>query len=489
VAALALLLAGLSGVSPSVADDGTDPGTPTQPQADTRPNVVLITTDDQTLSDMKWMPRTRALLGDAGATYEHMLSPHPLCCPARAEMVTGQYAQNNGVHSNAGRYGGLQALRQPDNTLPAWLRAASYRTGMSGKYLNGYRSSIGVPNGWDFWNAATRNRYGYYGYQTYNNGVPLRQAKRGGEYSVDLVTDDTVGLVDQYAGSGSPFFLWASYYAPHGLCGGIQTECDLPPVPAKRYAHAWKGATNPAAKKPSFNEKDVSDKPPVIEKRGKVSKRYEQRLFKKRIQALAAVDEGVGRILDALATSGELDNTYVLFTSDNGYLLGEHRYQGKVLAYEESVRVPMLVRGPGVPAGSHVDRTVTTVDLASTVLQVTGATAGRPQDGHSLLDPASDPDRTVLIQAGPPSATRHPKPWMYRGVRTNRYTYVRWSMFGRFTELYDRRVDPYQLRNRAHDKRYQRIVRALARRTNALVDCSGAACDQRFARLPSPRRR
>src|SRR5262245_50841598 len=167
---------------------------------DPRPNVLLITTDDQALTDLRWMPKTRQWLAAQGITFPHMLSPHPLCCPARAEIVTGQFAQNIGVHTNAGPYGGLPALKHPDNTLPWWLQQAHYQTAMVGKYLNGYTVETGVPRGWDYWNAATHNGFGYYNYVLYNNGNPKFYGHGDdANNSSTVIAADTTRLIHAYA--------------------------------------------------------------------------------------------------------------------------------------------------------------------------------------------------------------------------------------------------------------------------------------------------
>lgn len=455
-------------------------------EGDDRPNVVLITTDDQALSDMRWMPRTRRWLGRGGVTFRNMISPHPLCCPARAEIITGQFAQNNGVHTNAGPYGGAGALEDPDNTLAAWLQDSGYLVGMSGKYLNQYDATQGVPKGWDYWNVATTNEFGYLRYPMYGNGDPVFHAK---DYSSDVVRDDTVRLVEDWSARDQPFFIWASYYAPHGMCVD-DAGCAQPPLPAPRHRTLYPKAVAPSVRKPSFDEADVSDKSHEIRKRDKIGRRSATYLHRNRIRALAAVDQGVDQTFKALRRAGELDDTVVLFTSDNGYLLGEHRYRGKILPYEESVRVPLLARGPGFPQGATRRQTVTTVDLAPTILDVVQVEPGRVVDGRSILPFVRDPDRPrrdsdILVQAGGRN-DESPAPWWYRGVRNERWTFVRWSESG-FLELYDNRRDRYQLENVAYDARHRPVVREMKRRLKVLRDCAGAECRVDLGPPPRPR--
>lgn len=453
-------------------------------KGDDRPNIVLITTDDQALTDMRWMPKTKRWLGRGGTTFRNMISPHPLCCPARAEILTGQFAQNNGVHTNAGPYGGVTALKDPDNTLATWLQESGYLAGLTGKYLNQYDATQGVPDGWDFWNVATTNEFGYQRYPMYGNGEPVFHTN---DYSSDVIRDDTLRLIEDWSEEDQPFFIWASYYAPHGLCAD-NAGCAKPPAPAPRHRDLYPQAVAPSTRKPSFDEDDVSDKSGEIRKRDKIGKRSATYLHRQRIRALAAVDQGVDRTMRALRKAGELDDTIVLFTSDNGYLLGEHRYRGKILPYEESVRVPLLVRGPGVPKGATREQTVTTVDLAPTILDLASTEPGRVVDGRSIWPFVRDRDKPrrdddILVQAGG-RPDDSPTPWWYRGVRNDRWTFVRWNETG-FLELYDNRRDRYQLQNLAYDARYRRVVEQMKRRLKALRDCAGESC--RVDLGPTPR--
>lgn len=456
------------------------------PSVSDGPNIVLILTDDQALVDLRWMPVTRRLIGDRGVTFANFIAPQPLCCPSRAQLLTGQYAQNNGVRGNRGRHGGYQSMEDPDHTLPAWLRGAGYRTSFTGKFINGYEPEMGVPAGWDAWDATVR--LGYRKFQQHDGSAVTNH--RG--YHTDYVADRSVQEIERLAADDQPFFLWASFYAPHGLCSAKgELGCSTPPEVAPEFADRYAGVRAPSLDKPSFNEPDVSDKPAYVTRGGKVDVGKAQRLFTQRIRALASVDQAVEGIVAALRRAGELNNTVIAFTSDNGYLNGEHRYQGKTLAYEESVRVPLLVRGPGIAPGTVRGQTTAMIDLAPTVAGLAGAEPMVPVDGESLVGLARHPgtgaDRTLLIQSG----MRGPDPqdlgWDFRGVRTDRYTLVYWLTTG-FVELYDRRRDPHQIRNVADNPRYAAVLEELARRTRELGECSDESCRTDFGPVPAPSR-
>ncbi len=448
------------------------------------PNIVFITTDDQALIDLRWMPLTRQQLGDQGVTFENFIAPHPLCCPARAQILTGQYAQNNGVHNNHGERGGYASLKDPERTLPVWLRDVGYQTSFLGKYINGYHPGRGVPPGWDHWDATVR--LGYRRFLQYDG----RNVTRPPSYHTDYLAKHSEDEIAALAAKDEPFFLWTSFYAPHGICSLAQEAgCATPPPVEERFANKFADVRAPFLDKPSFNEDDVSDKPKAVIRRGRVDPAAAQHLFLQRIRSLASVDRAVARIVTAVRDAGELDNTVIAFTSDNGFLFGEHRYQGKTLAYEESLRVPLLIRGPGIEPGSVREHTTAMIDLAPTFADLAGADPQVEVDGESLIglvrDPEPGADRTLLVQAG----IRGPDPsglvWEYRGVRTDRYTFIYWLKTG-FVELYDRERDPFQLGNVADDPGYAEIQAELADRTRSLGSCSGDSCRAEFGPLPEP---
>ena len=488
-AAVAMVAAVLVAGGDTNSDDPTVPAE--TPPADTGPNIVLITTDDLSLAEMRYLPRVQRLLGEAGVSFTDFVAPQPLCCPSRAQLLTGQYAQNNGVRHNSGLMGGYQAF-DPTTALPVWLQEAGYATAMVGKYLNGYGEAAVAADGpgslevgWDHWDPTIKRVYQYNGYTQYDDGVLTRPD----EYHTDYVGERSRELIGELTAGDRPFFLWTSFVAPHGVCRLAQEAggCDHPPIPAPRYRGVARGLQALTRVLPSFNERFIGDKPGILH-RPPVDAAAVDRLQQRRAESLVSVDSQVARMVQVLRRSGELDNTLVVFTSDNGYLLGEHRWVGKVLAYEGSVRVPMLMRGLGLARGTLDAQSAGMIDLAPTFAVLAGATPLVEVDGHPLVarrgEAALERDtRTLLVQAGVANFTRHPEGWLFRGVRTARYTYVYWPRSD-FEELYDRTLDSTQLRNVAADPAYAAILEELARRTAVLGECSGAACDVDFGPVP-----
>jgi arylsulfatase A-like enzyme len=242
----------------------------------------------------------------------------------------------------------------------------------------------------------------------------------------------------------------------------------------------------PSFDDPAFLERNLRDKPRTYYwDQPKLTRAELRRWHRARIQSLQGVDESVDEIVQELRRLGELRDTVILFVSDNGYLMGEHSYRGKDVPWEEALRIPMLVRGPGIPNGVVRRQTMTLVDVAPTLLDLADARPSVTQDGRSLLPTLRRPQArgysTALIQGGSWN-----RPWMYRGVRTRRYTYVR--LYNGRPELYDRRTDPHQLRSVAQDPRYRSVRHELERRTATLAECAGAGCRRSFGAVPAPLR-
>jgi arylsulfatase A-like enzyme len=446
-----------------------------------RPNIVLFTTDDQTVYEVAWMPKLRRQLGERGRTYRRALSPHPLCCPARAELLSGQYAQNNGIQHNHGPWGRHELL-DSTTTIATWLNAAGYNTAFHGKYLSGYRATDPRPPGWTFWDPIVAGVYDYWTFTLRNNDAPLRYQDR---YLTDVLARRTEASVRRFSAAHQPFFIWSSHVAPHGRAvdGGFE-----PPPGAPRHEGLFQNTRPPSFDWPSFNEKNIADQPSAIASRPLVSPRRAAAEFRGRLRSLQAVDDAVASLVRTLRETGQLDHTWIFFTSDNAMALGEHRYLGKNFLNREQLEIPLLVRGPGVPAGSWSGLRVTLVDLPATMARIAGVTPTRVQDGHSFL-PDVHGHRltwrdTQLIQAG--TEVTGSQGWAFRGVLAGRYSFGRDMRTGeRF--LYDHRVDPFEIVNRVHRPAYRAVVAELAERLRALMSCVGTACHQRFGTVPGPR--
>ncbi|WP_370248426.1 sulfatase, partial [Nocardioides sp.] len=454
-------------------------------RAAARPHIGRITTDDMTVSDLAWMPTTRRLLGEAGVTFQRALSPHPLCCPARAAILTGQYAQNNGVTSNQAPFN--YAALHEETALPVWLSRAGYRTGFTGKYLNGFGTKGPRQPGWDYWDPTMIGQYAYTPFQMYNNG---RRTWYRGINNVDYINRKVVDLVEDFAGT-RPFFLWASQVAPHGRvdpANGYPSSAVA--VPPQRYRRAFANVPSPSLRDPGYLSDDVSDNNELVQSKNRPGAAKINEIFRSRIRSLQAVDDGVAMLIAALQRTGELEDTYIFFTSDNGFLVGEHHLVTKNVPYRQSIRVPLLVRGPGVPAGEVRDQRALMIDLAPTFADLSGATPLVQQDGVSLVPTLEDDAplrQTVLIQAGQSKQTDDGGTgWWWRGVTTERYTYAHFNGED-LDELYDHAVDPAENHNLADDPRYAGVLAELQRRTQALLSCAGIeVCSRDFGPEPLP---
>ena len=447
-------------------------------QAPAAPNLVVIETDDQTVADLDSMPLTRELIGGEGVTFRESFVSLSQCCPSRATLLTGRYAHNHGVLSSAPPFGGAARLKATE-TLAVWLRRAGYATVLVGKYLNGYgrHDPYRVPPGWTEWHAVLGgSTYRYYDYEMNHDGRVRRYGTAPGDYQTDVVTTLAERVIRRRAAGRRPFFLWAAYVAPH--TGQPRDVLDPPgvptAVPAPRHRDKLAGALLPRT--PAFNEQDVSDKPHAIASRPRIHPEALWETWRQRRESLLAVDEGVGRIVRALRESGELRDTLVVFTSDNGFMTGEHRLAaGKIVPYEPSIRVPLLMRGPGIPRGAVRTQPVWNGDLAPTLLDAARASAPWPLDGMSLLPlvrrPGLRPARDLLLE-GP---TRRGL-LRYTGLRTPYYTYVE-HLDGQ-VELYDLARDPWQLENLADRPEAAWLRALLASRLAVLRGCEGAACRQ-----------
>lgn len=454
-----------------------------------RPNLLMITVDDAAWADMPYMKTLQKTLAAHGTTLTDGISPTPLCVPARASLLSGQYATNDHARAIDGEDGGYAAFDEA-HTLPVWLQDAGYRTYFVGKYLNGYGengSEHDVPPGWTDWNASVDpTTYSFMNETFDRNGTVTTMPG----YITDVDSDLSNRLIAQQQGSAKPWYMWVNYVAPHqggGMEPGDPTLGCAPngsPLRTTRPAPRDEGtfAHLQLPREPDMFEKNTSDKVLVSQVHVPVSKacravfRY---AHEQRVEALQDVDRALGRTLDTLRRTGQLAHTEVVFTSDNGFALGEHNLSGKLWYFRDILSVPMYIMGPGVPAGKKSRLPVSNADWAPTFAALAGARiTGLHPDGSNIFPYLSTDaaERIIPIAAwGPNDGTRA----KYTGVTVGEWTYVR---RGKKEEAYDRAVDPYELNNVAHDPRYRSEVARLRRLTRRYADCAAETCSHAFYR-------
>ena len=338
--------------------------TPQEEEAEsptTRPNIIFVLTDDLDYASAQKIPKIGSLLVEEGASFREAFTSQSLCCPSRATILTGLYAHNSGVKHTKAPDGGFIKFRDEgleEDTIAVRLQEGGYRTAFFGKYMNMYPGQgdpTHVPPGWDEWRGSIGN-YEPYDYGINENGQTILYGSDIEDYFTDVLSDQATEFVRQAAFDDTPFFLHLDPTAPHE-----------PAIPAERHERAF--ADEKVPRPPSFNEGDVSDKSSWIQDHAplndkKISDTEER--YRMRLESMLAVDEMVASLVEELEATGELENTYVFFTSDNGFLQGEHRLTDtKDRPYEESARVPLFVRCPGIIPGTEVeDLTLNTATLA-----------------------------------------------------------------------------------------------------------------------------
>jgi N-acetylglucosamine-6-sulfatase len=475
------------------------------------PNIVFILADDLDAAAASKMVQVKSLITDQGVSFQQHFVNVSLCCPSRVSTLRGQFAHNSKIYGNNAPNGGFEGTYSKgieSSTVATWLQDGGYRTAMIGKYLNGYPNTAPtnyIPPGWTEWVSPNGGSpYTQFDYQLNENGQTVSYGHTDADYLTDVISDKTVDFirrsVTQYP--AQPFFAYVSTYAPH-----------LPANPAPRHADSLPGLLAPRTT--SFNEADVSDKPAWVRNAplltaAQIATIDEQ--YRKRRQSLLAVDEMVKRLVDTLTELDQLDNTYIFFTSDNGYHQGEHRLEsGKMTAYEEDLRIPLSVRGPGVPAGATISALTANVDYAPTFVEMGNAVQPSWVDGRSLVPllkglPAGPWRQALMLSHGEvdkgaaraagfegllepadpfeiaPLATSIP---MFTGLRTaDGLTYVAY-LNGEF-ELYENGKDLRQLRNRYATANENQRAR-LADWLEALDGASGEALRQAELRPPKQR--
>jgi N-acetylglucosamine-6-sulfatase len=494
-------------------------------------NVVFILTDDMTPNDLAAMPNVRSLIAGQGTTFNRAYISFPLCCPSRVTMIGGQYMHNHGVRGNFPPQGGWQRFQpQEGNALPVWVKAERYYNVHIGKYMNFYgiqNGSLPVPPGWDEWYGKVSEDALYFNYQLIEktgNGSTARLTFYGDQpldYQTDVFGDRAVDFLRDTAPGKQPFLLDLWFNSPHG-----------PFEPAPR--DLFRLAGSPLPRVSAFNEKDISDKPKWLRRQARKRLTREQIKVidterRRAHEQLLSVDESVGELVQVLQSHGVLDETYIVFTSDNGFFRGEHRIaSGKYLPYDPASRVPLLIRGPGIPAGGTSEELVWNGDLTQTILQIASGAEDPALDGRSLLpyaeNPAARSTRPVLLEGdtGPGPTDAEParasaararvarvrlfgrkgvkdldqepnaiksaattnKAPAYRSIRTDRYEYTIYA--NGQTELYDMRRDPAQLNSLAGDRRYRYVRKWLFTHLTALSSCRGPSCRVELGPDPAP---
>ncbi|HEY6771723.1 MAG TPA: sulfatase [Solirubrobacterales bacterium] len=499
--------------------------------ATTGANVVFILTDDMSSSELAGMPNVESLIAGEGTTFNEAYVSFPLCCPSRATMLSGQYMHNHGVRGNFPPSGSWFRFRSHESDdLPVWLQRDGYYNVHIGKYMNGYSivdDSLPVPEGWNEWYGKVSEDALYFDYnliEKTSSGRPPRITFYGdqpADYQTDVFGDRAVDFIRDSATSHEPFWLNLWFNSPHG-----------PFDPAPRDLFRLSGS--PLPKLPGFNEKDISDKPKWLRKQ--VRKRLTKQQIKvidnerrRQQEQLLSVDQAVGNLIRTLESKGILDDTYVIFASDNGFFRGEHRIgSGKYLPYDPSARAPLIIRGPGIPHGGVSDELVWNGDIAQTIDQIASGSENAAVDGRSLLPYAENPalrsTRPVLLEGdtGPggtgaesahssaamaraarvhvadrrgvknleqepdaiKSAGNTDKAPAFRSIRTDRYEY---TVYGNGqTELYDMKRDPAQLNSLVTNPRYRLVRKWLLVHLTGLTTCAGEACRVQIGPDPLP---
>jgi arylsulfatase A-like enzyme len=500
--------------------------------AQTGANVVFILTDDMTSSELAGMPNVQSLIAAQGTTFNEAYASFPLCCPSRATMLSGQYMHNHGVRGNFPPNGSWFRFRAHEsNDLPVWLQGDGYYNVHIGKYMNGYSivdGTLPVPQGWDEWYGKVSEDALYFDYNLIEKTGPTATPRvtfygdQATDYQTDVFGDRAVDFVHDSAETRQPFWLNLWFNSPHG-----------PFDPAPRDLFRLSGSSLPRL--PAFNEKDVSDKPKWL--RRQIKKPLRKRQIKvidnerrRQQEQLLSVDQSVGELFQALQANGMLDDTYVIFASDNGFFRGEHRIaSGKYLPYDPAARVPLLIRGPGIPKGGISNELVWNGDIPQTIDQIASGSENPAADGRTLLPYAENPalrtTRPVLLEGdtGPggsgaesarASAARARAARVhvagrrgvknleqepdaiksaanntntapaFRSIRTDRYEYTVYA--NGQTELYDMRRDPAQLSSLSKDPRYRFVRKWLFGHLATLSTCSGAACRVEIGPDPLP---
>lgn len=470
----------------------TAAATPT-PTAVPPPNIVMILMDDLRADQMEFMPNTAQWFAANGTVFTDSIVSFAECCPSRATALSGQYAHNHGVLSGDLPSGGVTRF-DPTTALPVWLDDSGYETMLVGKYLNGYgdHAPPDVPPGWDQWfGLIDPSTLYWHEFEVFDNGT--RQAFSVDDHRTVTLGARAVADIEQAAEGEDPFLLWFAPVAPHigftdraGAVGGTgvfgvngrpsqlrDTAGWFPPPSTQGLLDDYRWEA-PA----TWGGPDRAGKPAAIERAQDLADAEIDAVrddYRRMGESILAVDLVVADILDALERTGELDNTAIIFTSDNGFYLGEHRLvYVKYWPYEEGIRVPLMVSGPGFDV-AEVTSPAANIDLAATIASLAGVTPMVAQDGIPLQElAAADGElagRPLLLESGPTFGRS-----TYSGVRVDGLKYIEHRNGHR--ELYDLIEDPFETTNRWGDASWAEVGRELVLLNGALRSCVGASCQE-----------
>lgn len=457
-----------------------------------KPNIVFVLTDDLATNLLPYMPHVKELQRD-GTSFSHYFVTDSLCCPSRSSILTGKFPHNTGVFTNNGDDGGYGAYNRNGNERDCYgpaLKKAGYRTGFMGKYLNGYLPADKhgtdkpyVPPGWDEWDVAG-NGYPEFNYSLNENGKAVKYGHDPEDYLTDVVSKKATSFIDSSAAAKKPFVLELATFAPHG-----------PSTPAPRDAGDFPGLKAPRT--PAYDK--PSEPTPKWQSGLKPLSDDEQRSidtkFAKRARSVQAVDDMIGRVRDELKAKGLADNTYIVFSSDNGFHMGEHRLRpGKQTAYDTDIRVPLVVAGPDVAAGKEITQPAANVDLSPTFQDLAGVKPSGTADGSSLAPllhgkQVTDWRQAVLIEHHHPASKkddpdaapdRSGNPPSYEAIRTPEALWVEYADGER--EYYDTKSDPDELHNRASSLS-QAQQDSLHKTLTDLQKCKGSEACARAGRV------
>jgi len=402
-----------------------------------RPNVVLVVTDDHHPEVTEYMPRTLAAVAGRGIRFANAFTTSPLCSPSRASLLTGQRPARHGVVTNG--VPGPDGVRRPGledtPTLATWFQTAGYRTALIGKYLNFYvNMSPAIPPGWDEWRVFVGDVLLYFNYELNENGTIRQYGNADEDYSTDVLSR----LSEQFvaANADREFFLLLAPFAPHS-----------PAFPAPRHRELV-DSLEPWRPK-SWGEERLEDKPGWLRMLAQEPDELVKQdlLIARQRAAIGAVDEAIDGLVRRLEEIGVADNTILVVSADHGLQWGEHRWVGKLVPYEESIRIPMMVRYPlRVDAGQVRNELVTNLDVAPTLASWTGVPMGGVFDGRSwdeLLEGTGGPWRAEVVIENP--ARRPVMPWAV--LRGARFKLIRYASGAE--ELYDLEADRAEMNNLA----------------------------------------